>query len=268
MSMIDLTTGQLASHVPNVHDAGVSCIHMVDQALCASGDDDGVIKLWDLRSNALVKKFHESEDFISDMRWVPESHSLLATSGDGALSVFDLNAKGGPTMDTVSDYMEEELLSLEVIKGQTKVVCGTQDGVLGVFKWGQWADVSDRVPGHPSSVESILKLDEDTIITGSSDGLIRIMQLYPNKLLGVVGDHDEFPIEKIAMSHDRHLLASCSHDSTVQFWDIKFLTEDDGEDDEGEVDDEAGEDDDDEAMDGGAGGDDRGEQGGDFFGDL
>lgn len=58
------------------------------------------------------------------------------------------------------------------------------------------------------------------------------MQMYPNKLLGVVGDHDDFPIEKIALSHDRALLASCSHDQTVQFWDVAFLTEDDGEEDD------------------------------------
>merc|ERR1711939_1280309 len=129
-------------------------------------------------------------------------------------------------MDAVTDYMDEELLSLVLIKNGKKVVCGTQDGVLGVFTWGIWADVADRIPGHPSSVETMLKLDEDTILTGSSDGLIRIMQINPNKLLGVVGDHDDFPIEKIAMLHDRNLLTSCSHDNTVQFWDMAFLTQD------------------------------------------
>ena len=61
--------------------------------------------------------------------------------------------------------------------------------------------------------------------------------MYPNKLLGVVGDHDEFPVERIAMSQDRKFLASCSHDSTVQFWDIGFLTEE-GNDDDDEMSDE------------------------------
>jgi len=247
MSMIDANTGQVALHLPAVHSAGISCIQTLSETLAASGDDDGCIKLWDLRSRTKVKEFKESEDFISGMLWAPDSHMLLATSGDGTLSVFDMNARDGPAMDTVSDYMEEELLSLEMCKGGSKVVCGTQEGVLCVFKWGEWADASDRVPGHPNSVETIVKLDEDTVITGSSDGLIRIMQLYPNKLLGVVGDHDEFPIEKIGISFDRQLLASCSHDSTVQFWDVGFLTvggededEDDGEGSSMAMDDAAG----------------------------
>ena len=48
-----------------------------------------------------------------------------------------------------------------------------------MFKWGEWADASDRVPGHPNSVETIVKLDEDTVITGSSDGLIRWVLVCP-----------------------------------------------------------------------------------------
>merc|ERR1711957_1087102 len=161
MSMVDVATGQVALHLPGAHSAGISCIQMLGESLAASGDDDGCIKIWDLRSRSKVKEFKESEDYISDMLWVPDSHSLLATSGDGTLSVFDMKAK---KMDTVSDYMEEELLSLELIKGTSKVVCGTQEGVLAVFRWGMWADVSDRVPGHPNSVETIVKLDDDTII--------------------------------------------------------------------------------------------------------
>jgi hypothetical protein len=32
--------------------------------------------------------------------------------------------------------------------------------------------------------------------TGSSDGLVRVVQLHPNKLVGVVGEHQDFPIER------------------------------------------------------------------------
>jgi len=231
ISIVDCASGQVMAQMNNSHSAGISCMCILDEVMAASGDDEGWVKLWDLRTQSPVKSFKESEDYISDMLWEPDSSMLLTTSGDGLLSVFDI---AGKKMDTVSDYMDEELLSLTVIKGGKKVVCGTQEGVLDIFTWGIWADVADRVPGHPNSVETIIKLDEDTVLTGSSDGLIRVMQIYPNKLLGVIGDHDEFPIEKIAMSHDRALVASCSHDNTVQFWDIQFLTNDKDDDDEPE----------------------------------
>ena len=39
------------------------------------------------------------------------------------------------------------------------------------------------------------KVDESTVLTGSSDGLIRAISLQPNKMIGILGDHDEFPVE-------------------------------------------------------------------------
>jgi len=38
-----------------------------------------------------------------------------------------------------------------------------------------------------------------TILTGSSDGYVRAVQILPTKLLGVVADHGEWPIERIAI---------------------------------------------------------------------
>jgi hypothetical protein len=69
--------------------------------------------------------------------------------------------------------MEDELLSALVVKNETKVVVGSQSGVLFIFNWGEWEEISDRFPGHPHSIDTMVKIDESTIITGSSDGLIR-----------------------------------------------------------------------------------------------
>lgn len=38
-------------------------------------------------------------------------------------------------------------------------------------------------------MDALLKYDEDTVLTGSSDGLIRVVSLQPNKMLGVLGEH-------------------------------------------------------------------------------
>jgi WD40 repeat protein len=99
-------------------------------------------------------------------------------------------------------------------------------------------DISDRFPGHPQSIDAILKIDEDTVLTGSSDGLIRAVQLFPNSLLGVLGGHvhDGFPVEGLGWSAHRHMVGSISHDEYIRLWDASLLNEDeDVEVDDGNV---------------------------------
>ena len=60
---------------------------------------------------------------------------------------------------------------------------------------------------HPHSVDALCALpsdfpDADTqsiILTGSSDGLVRAVQILPTKLLDVVTDHGEWGIERVSI---------------------------------------------------------------------
>lgn len=56
--------------------------------------------------------------------------------------------------------------------------------------------------------------------------MIRVLQVYPNKLLGVIGDHGEFPIERMKISRDGRWLGSASHDEALKMTDIKDCLED------------------------------------------
>ena len=44
---------------------------------------------------------------------------------------------------------------------------------MQVFNWGEWGNISDRYPGHPSSIDCMIPLDEDFICTGCMDGKLR-----------------------------------------------------------------------------------------------
>ena len=89
------------------------------RALLAVGDEDGGLELWDLRvpsgggggGSAPVAAYGEHTDYISDLA----THSrgggaLVATSGDGTLSVHDLRAPGKAVARSEDDA-DDELLS-------------------------------------------------------------------------------------------------------------------------------------------------------------
>ncbi|KAJ3067230.1 WD domain repeat-containing protein 55 [Podochytrium sp. JEL0797] len=201
--------------------------------MVVTGDEGGIIKIWDTRERKLVMKYAVNEDYISDFAWVSEKSTLLATSADGKLSVFDIRKK---KPIKVSDNQEDELLSVVVVKDTKKAVVGSEDGILSLFSWDNWGDLTDRIPtGHPDAINSILKLSEDRILTGCSDGQIRLVTLFPNKVVSSLRDHVlELPIERIRLNADGGVVASCSHEEVVRFWDVADLGFEEEEEDSDE----------------------------------
>ena len=49
------------------------------------------------------------------------------------------------------------------------------------------------------------------------------MNILPNRLLGTVGEHEDFPVENLSKSHCNTYLASCSHDQKIKFWNIEDI---------------------------------------------
>ncbi|KAI8097628.1 WD40-repeat-containing domain protein, partial [Halteromyces radiatus] len=143
---LDINNGTVLEHKEQTHDHPLNALLCLNEHMLATGDDQGVIKLWDNRKKDAVM------------------------TGDGYLSTWDIRK---PDVAAMSDHMEDELLSIALVKNNKKAVVGSQEGILSLWNWGDWGDYKDRIVGHPNSIDAICKLDEDTICTGSSDGIIR-----------------------------------------------------------------------------------------------
>ncbi|RKP34269.1 WD40-repeat-containing domain protein, partial [Dimargaris cristalligena] len=206
--------GKVVFRKTDAHEEPLSHIRVMDEHNLMTGDDAGGIKLWDTRSPRVVREFGDiHSDLITDSCYSAARRTLLVAGADGLLTVLDLR-KDKPL--AVSENQDDDLLSVMAVKDNSRAVVGMQSGVLGIFKWGDWGDIVDRFPGHPESVDTLAKIDEDTLCTGSSDGIIRVVSIQPNKLIGVVGVHGRFPVEKLDFSTTGHYLASMSHDTTVK----------------------------------------------------
>mmetsp|Transcript_22499 Transcript_22499/g.32854 ORF Transcript_22499/g.32854 Transcript_22499/m.32854 type:complete len:389 (-) Transcript_22499:160-1326(-) len=236
------TTGNVIAFYENAHQVPINKCLLLDNNCLTTGDDSGCVKIWDVRTNSEVSTFHVQEDYISGFSFNSDASTLLCTSGDATLCAYDIRKRLTKTSSSTttsnavkqSDAQESEIHSVEILKHGRKVICGTQDGVILIFSWGRWGDCSDRFPGHPQTVDCMLKVDESTVITGSSDGLLRVVSIHPNKILGVIGDHDDFPVEGMCASRDRKILGTFSHDDVIRFWDISMFDGDVDETDMGE----------------------------------
>ena len=61
-------------------------------------------------------------------------------------------------------------------------------------------------------LDALLKVDDQTVITGSSDGCLRVVSVHPDKLLGVLGDCDGLPVEQLHFNSTQQWIGSVSHE--------------------------------------------------------
>ncbi|KAI8541028.1 hypothetical protein RHMOL_Rhmol08G0030700 [Rhododendron molle] len=194
----DVETGSTIARLENSHGDAVSRIINLTESTIASGDDEGCVKVWDTRQRTCCSSFHAHEEYISDMTFASDSMRLLATSGDGTLSVCNLRSS---KLQTRSEFSEDELLSVVIMKNGRKVICGSQNGTVLLYSWGFFKDCSDRfvdLSGNP--VDTLLKLDEERVIAGSGNGLISLVGILPNRIIQPVAQHsEEYPVERLGM---------------------------------------------------------------------
>lgn len=87
----DIETGKLVHYIADAHDVPAYCISVLDGNLFATGDDDGVVKVWDVRAkNKQIFRMKKNEDYISDIISSEGQQYLLCASGDGVLTTIDL----------------------------------------------------------------------------------------------------------------------------------------------------------------------------------
>lgn len=217
----DLETGQIKLKIPKAHESPVNQVRPVNEFICATGDEDGMVKLWDPRSGKSVLECDDFTDIVKDLYVDKDCRLMIAASGEGTIMSYNLRGKKS---DVQSEFYEGEMNCLAVVHHDSKLVCGCGDSRLYMYNWDQFGYHSADFPGHPDSVNDMVAVTDNVVITGCEDGTIRAVHLYPHRFLGAVGHHEgNFPIERLDVSATGEFVASVSHDQKVKFWNIAYL---------------------------------------------
>lgn len=113
MKALDFETQELVYEKKKAHSSAIYTMSLHESGtVLLSGDDQGVVKMWDLRKpEDFVFCWETHEDFISGIEWLNETH-FVASSGDGSISICD--SQNGE-MNFQTDSHDEGFLSLAVL---------------------------------------------------------------------------------------------------------------------------------------------------------
>ena len=144
-----------------------------------------------------MKVFKHHLDYISDFDYNEKHDCVVIASSDGSLSMISMKERDLLYQTTTCN---DELLSCCIVKNGDYICAGTTEGMVNIYQWDEEEEICDRITGHPESVDGMVKVDEITIMTGSEDGVLRILQVIPNKFIGIGGECANFPVERMEVS--------------------------------------------------------------------
>ena len=237
-------------------DSAINVITALSESVVLGGDDDGVLLGIDVRMKKKIFSIHEQEDYITGI--VPSYpfssplKSIVCTAGDCTVAVYDLRTLGASDdkkrkdrLVAMSDPQEDELNCAIVLNQEQNVLTGDADGVVGIWKQGYWGDLKDRIPLYNKgetptggmdgshSIDGMKKIDEKKFLVATSDGIIRVVGLFPNEVERIVGVHrnsDETEIATFSAFDcdvDLGIIATSAGDSEgrIKFWALNAKEE-------------------------------------------
>ncbi|KAF7456646.1 WD repeat-containing protein 55 [Cryptosporidium felis] len=206
---------------------GINAVAYIDNNIIVTGNDEGYVEVWDAREkNKSSIKFRDNEDCVNDLCYVENKSSIIVINGD-TLGIYDsrsiIKKKNKDHLISLSDPQEENILCTRAIRNNSKVVCGTDEGNLLFFSWGNFGDCSDRmlIPcldgfENDNSVEHFQIYQDQFAIISTSDGILKVVEFFPNEILGTLSLESG--------SNPRNLSVECSKTAISTLNNVIFHT--------------------------------------------
>jgi len=186
----------------------ITCVKCVGNKSFATGDENGVVCLWDHRERgrALVR-WRLGEGEISDLIVGDDGKGIIACCKDGAVGKYDVPAQR---------LMEEHTFStpiscMALLRHDTRLVLGDASGRIQVCG-GRLDEPSQSLPTG-SGITAISAVSDTRFIAADTAGEVRYYSVSPLTLLGTLPTTLSHRVQSLSVSCDvSSAVATCGSD--------------------------------------------------------
>ena len=90
---MDAETSSVSYHIKDAHESPLYSLCPIDEYLVATGDDDGVVKIWDFRRKESIFDFKTGEQTVTSLIADERKKTLASSVNDGSIAGFNIRAK-------------------------------------------------------------------------------------------------------------------------------------------------------------------------------
>jgi len=189
-----------------------------DGKLLATGDGDGVVRLWEAASGRELLTCKEHTSALCSVAFSPSGEMLASGSDDQAVKLWDVRT--GKCLKNLQGHTST-VFSVAFSPSGEMLASGSDDQTVKLWD-ARNGKYLKTLQGHTSTVFSVaFSSDSKTLASGSGDETVRLWDIKSGQCLNTLQGHTK-AVLSVTLSSDGQTLASGScFDQTVKLWDIK-----------------------------------------------
>ena len=214
---------KILQNIENAHNSDISCLCLLSNNKLISGDYDGFLKLWKFSMNGFNPiqkgKFHEGK--INNLIYIKHSKFASCSIKDNFILIWKEN-ETDERYNIIQKFFigkDNWCLSLNILKDNISLISSFNDNKIHILAQNENEEYNEvKIFGeHSSSINSLIQLKTNEILSCSDDQKIKIWKNY-NLFETLLGHKDYVTI---LLEINENKICSASSDKKIIIWERK-----------------------------------------------